>query len=67
VWVVGADHWKQADPQDPRKMLAQEVAATLRVQMPWASRNGAGASSGERDSSSQDNGSDSPQGETSKP
>jgi len=46
VWVVGADHWNQTDPQDPRKMLAQEVAATLRARTPWASRNGAGADSG---------------------
>jgi uncharacterized protein involved in exopolysaccharide biosynthesis len=53
VWVLGADHWNQADPRDPRKMLAQEVAATLRARTPWASRNGAGAASGERDSSSQ--------------
>jgi len=38
VWVLGADHWNQADPQDPRKMLAQEVAATLKARTPWASR-----------------------------
>jgi hypothetical protein len=56
VWVVGADHWNRADPQDPRKLLAQEVAATLKARTPWASRNGAGADSGEKDSVSQDNG-----------
>jgi len=56
VWVVGADRWNQADPQDPRKLLAQEVAATLKARTPWASRNGAGADSGEKDSVSQDNG-----------
>ena len=57
VWVIGAEQWKQADPEDPRKMLAQEVAATIKARAPWISRNGAGADSGERDSSSQDNGS----------
>jgi hypothetical protein len=49
VWVFGADHWKQADPQDPRKMLAQEVAAALRAPtgaLGVAKR--AGAESGER-------------------
>jgi uncharacterized protein involved in exopolysaccharide biosynthesis len=66
VWVVGADHWNHADPQDPRKMLAQEVAATLRARTPWASRNGAGADSGERDSSSEDGGSDSPPNKSQK-
>jgi uncharacterized protein involved in exopolysaccharide biosynthesis len=58
VWVLGADHWNQADPRDPRKMLAQEVAATLKARTSWAlarwaSRNGAGAESDNRDSSSQ--------------
>jgi len=53
VWVVGADHWNQADPQDPRKKLAQEVAATLRARTPWASANGTGTDSDEKDSSSQ--------------
>ncbi len=53
AWVVGADHWDHADPQDPRRMLAQEVAATLRAGTPWASRNGARADSGGKDSSSQ--------------
>lgn len=67
VWVVGADRWNQADPRDPRKMLAQEVAATLKARTRWASRNGAGAESSERDSSSNNNGNDSPHGEESKP
>ncbi len=67
VWVVGTDHWNQADPRDPRKMLMQEVAATLKARTHWPSRNGAGADSGERDSSSQDNGNDSPTSEARKP
>jgi capsule polysaccharide export protein KpsE/RkpR len=61
VWVMGAARWEETDPQDPRKMLAQEVAATVRARASWArkhwaSRNGAGAETGERDSTSQDNG-----------
>ncbi|HET7208141.1 MAG TPA: Wzz/FepE/Etk N-terminal domain-containing protein [Terriglobales bacterium] len=67
VWVVGADRWNQADPRDPRKMLAQEVAATLKARTRWASRNGAGAESSVGDSSSNNNGNDSPHGEESKP
>jgi uncharacterized protein involved in exopolysaccharide biosynthesis len=57
VWVIGADQWKQTDPQDPRKMLAQEVAATIKARALWISRNGTRAESGERVSSSQENGS----------
>src|SRR5712692_6414504 len=56
VWVVGSDQWRQADPQDPRKMLAKEVAATLKAHAPWASRNGARAVLGEGNSLSQDDG-----------
>ncbi len=63
VWVVGADQWNQTDPQDPRKMLAQQVAAALRARTPWASRNGAGAEFGETDSSSQVDDSGTPRGE----
>ncbi len=55
VWVLGLARWEEADPQDPRKVLLQEVAGTVKVRMPWASRNGAGAVSGEKDSVSQDN------------
>jgi uncharacterized protein involved in exopolysaccharide biosynthesis len=40
VWVLGANQWQQADPDDPRKILAQEVVATVKARAPWASRNG---------------------------
>ena len=40
VWVLGAARWEEADPQDPRKVLAQEVAGVLKARMPWPSRNG---------------------------
>jgi capsule polysaccharide export protein KpsE/RkpR len=40
VWVLGAARWEEIDPQDPRKVFAQEVVGTLKARMPWASRNG---------------------------
>jgi capsule polysaccharide export protein KpsE/RkpR len=41
LWVLGSDHWNQADPDDPRKILAKEVVATLNARAHWFSRNGA--------------------------
>ena len=46
VWVVGSSHWHQADADDPRKILALEVAAALKARAPWGSRNGDDAVSG---------------------
>jgi uncharacterized protein involved in exopolysaccharide biosynthesis len=40
VWVLGSARWREVDPGDPRKAFMQEVAGTLKVRMPWASRNG---------------------------
>jgi capsule polysaccharide export protein KpsE/RkpR len=40
VWVLGSNRWQQTDPQDPRKILAQEVVGTMAASMPWASPNG---------------------------
>jgi len=40
VWVLGSARWEEVDPQDPRKVLAKEVAGALKVRMPWAARNG---------------------------
>jgi hypothetical protein len=42
VWVLGAEQWRAADPGDPRKILAKEVAATLKARAHWFSRNGTG-------------------------
>jgi uncharacterized protein involved in exopolysaccharide biosynthesis len=53
VWVLGSARWEEADPQDPRKVLAKEVAGALKARIPWASRNGAGVASGGKDSVSQ--------------
>ncbi len=44
VWVLGANQWQQADPTDPRKMLAQEVVATVKARVPWPMRNGSSSS-----------------------
>jgi hypothetical protein len=43
VWVLGSNHWQHADPTDPRKILAQEVVATLKAHVPWVARNGRSA------------------------
>ena len=40
VWVLGSNQWQQTDLDDPRKMLAQEVAATVRARVSWHMRNG---------------------------
>src|SRR6266852_5408407 len=58
VWVLGSARWEEVDPQDPRKVFMDEVAGTLEARIPWASRNGAGTPSGEKDSVSQENGGD---------
>ncbi|MGC1484000.1 MAG: Wzz/FepE/Etk N-terminal domain-containing protein [Candidatus Acidiferrum sp.] len=46
VWVLGKEQWRAADPNDPRKILATEVAATLKARAHWLSRNGASSSAG---------------------
>ncbi len=40
TWVLGNALWSATDPQDPRKVFAQEVFTTLRAQMPWETQNG---------------------------
>jgi len=40
VWVLGANHWQSIAPDDPRKLVAQEVLATLRSRLLRFSRNG---------------------------
>ena len=45
IWVLGAAHWEEADPADPRRFLAHEVAKTLQAHAPWAPANGNGGSS----------------------
>jgi uncharacterized protein involved in exopolysaccharide biosynthesis len=45
VWVLGSTRWEEVDPEDPRKIFAQEVADTLKAHTPWASQNGDGPGS----------------------
>lgn len=40
MWVLGSARWEEFDPKDPRKVLVEEVAGTLKARTPWASRNG---------------------------
>ena len=40
VWTVAARNWLEIASDDPRKVLALEVAATVHSHIPWASRNG---------------------------
>jgi capsule polysaccharide export protein KpsE/RkpR len=40
VWVLGSAQWEEVDPQDPRKVLAQEAARALKARLPRISRNG---------------------------
>jgi len=67
VWVLGSARWEEVDAQDPRKVFAQEVAGTLKARMAWASRNGAGAESSQKNSSNQDHGDGVPPSEAPKP
>jgi uncharacterized protein involved in exopolysaccharide biosynthesis len=48
VWVLGSARWEEVDPQDPRKVLVQEVAGALKSRTPWASRNGDAPDSSEQ-------------------
>lgn len=41
VWVLGTELWRATDTSDPRKILANEVAATLKARAHWFSPNGA--------------------------
>jgi len=40
TWMFGRTMWEQTDPTDPGIVLAQEVFHTVRLAMPWGSRNG---------------------------
>ncbi len=40
AWLFGRIKWEQTDPQDPGKILAQEIYHTIKVAIPWSSRNG---------------------------
>ncbi len=42
VFVFVVDRWQTSDPNDPRKVLIQEVAGTLKLHAPWTLGNGNG-------------------------
>ena len=44
VWVLGENQWRAVGPDDPRKIFAKEIIATLKARAHWFSRNGAGHS-----------------------
>jgi len=45
VWVLAHARWRQVDPQDPAKALAQEVFGTIATKWPLRSQTGAKAQS----------------------
>jgi capsule polysaccharide export protein KpsE/RkpR len=47
LWLWGAARWNEIDPQDPGKILAQEVFHTFVARVPWTSRNGASETAAE--------------------
>jgi len=50
VCVFGLTQWQQADASDPRKILAQEIVASIRGSVLWGARNGHGRQPGEEGS-----------------
>src|SRR5262249_50215499 len=45
VWVLWSRKWEEAEPDDPRKIFAQEVFATISARVPKFSKNGSGSNS----------------------
>src|SRR2546429_8539540 len=46
TWVFGKTAWDETDSTDPRKVLAQEVFATVKATIPHFSQNGTGEVAG---------------------
>jgi capsule polysaccharide export protein KpsE/RkpR len=40
LFLLGRERWAEVDPNEPGKLLAQEVVQTLNAKMPWAPPNG---------------------------
>jgi capsule polysaccharide export protein KpsE/RkpR len=40
VWVLGKARWQEIHPEDPQKVLVQEVLKSVASMMPWATPNG---------------------------
>jgi capsule polysaccharide export protein KpsE/RkpR len=45
IWVFGVMIWNESDPHDPRKILAEEIVATVKAYTPRISQNGSGPGS----------------------
>jgi capsule polysaccharide export protein KpsE/RkpR len=43
IWVLSGAHWREIDPQEPGKVLALEVLATVKTRLPHFSSNGSSA------------------------
>ncbi len=43
IFVLGTEYWRSANPNDPRKILAQEVVTTIKTRVNFFSRNGTGS------------------------
>jgi len=67
IWVLGAEQWRAANPSDPRKILAQEIMATVKEPAHWFSRNGAGRSAGNERGLDRVDDSQPPNGESERP
>ena len=46
AWVFGRTAWDATDSNDPRKVMAQEIFATVKARLPRFSRNGSGKHAG---------------------
>lgn len=40
AYALGSAQWRETDPQDPRRLLAQEIVGTLKTRASWFSQNG---------------------------
>ena len=40
IWALGRARWEEIDPQDPMRVLANEVLLEFRSKIPWGARNG---------------------------
>jgi uncharacterized protein involved in exopolysaccharide biosynthesis len=61
-WVEGRSRWEEVKPQDPAKVLVNEVAHGLKMRLPFASANGNRTNESAGDKLDGNNASDGPNG-----